>query len=369
MGFLLFVLVVFTLYLRVWHKVAGAFFKGHPVAFWVSLGVTLLLFFMPVVTRMLSLPAGFSRIMEQLGWICLAWVFWMWCILLLFDVWNVALWLISFLPRCSDALRFFAGDRLAVYAALAFTATATLWGVVEAGCIALRTVELATDKMPEGLHECRIALVTDVHIGPAASYRRLKKMLRLLEEAKPDLLLSAGDFIDGRSAHEEEMARFLGASPIASGRRYGVLGNHDCYSGIDVSRKLHQEAKITLLEKRGELVDGWLWLYGEDDPASGRRMEKRLTGLPEGRFTIFLRHQPIWGGGDLQVSGHSHGGQIFPFNFLVRTRYPYKESILHPVEGGYIYVSPGSGVWGPPFRVFARPEVTLFIIRNKKEQK
>ena len=369
MGFLLFILVVFTLYLRVWHKVQSAFFKGHPVAVWVTLGITLFLFFMPVVTRFLSLPEGVSRIMEQAGWICLAWVFWMCCVLLLFDLWNVALLGLSYIPRYSQIMRFFAGDRVSLYGAVAFTAVASLWGVLEANSIAFRTVELYTDKMPEGLSEYRIAFVSDVHLGPAATFRRLKKTMRLLEESRPDMLVSSGDFIDGRGSHEEEMARLFATGGFAKGRRYGVLGNHECYSGIPWSRQLHEEAGITLLENRGELVDGWLWVYGESDPATGRPMEKRISGIPEGAFALHVKHQPIWGGGDLQLSGHSHGGQIFPFNFLVRTRYPYKESRLHKIEGGHLYVSPGSGVWGPPYRVLARPEVTLFIIRNSKERK
>ena len=364
MAFFLFVFVVLLLNLRVWWKLCNAFWKGSAVGTWLSLAVVLALFLMPVFLRIIPVPKSFERWLEQASWVWLAWSFWMCFVLLLFDLWNVALWGLSYIPNYNDVLRFFAGDKLSACVAIAFTIIATIWGVIEANSIVLHTVEIKTDKLPENVGEYRIAFVSDIHLGPAATERRVHKTIALLEQTKADVLVSAGDLVDGHSDREVALAKLLGSANVAQGKWFAVSGNHDCYSGLDFSRTMHDLAGFKLLRNASELVDGWLWIYGEDDPASGSKMAERISGCPEGCFALFLRHRPTWGGGDLQLSGHSHGGQIFPFNFLVRLQHPYKDSRLHKIEKGYMYVSMGTGVWGPPFRVLARPEVTLFVLKK-----
>ena len=248
---------------------------------------------------------------------------------------------------------------IAVLIVLAFS----VWGVAEAYAIKVRQIDIDSQFAPEGGY--RIIYVSDIHIGAACSWRKFMKIKDMLEKLDGDMLLSGGDLVDGRGTKEESMSKMLGALNIA--RKIGVYGNHEVYTGLNYSRRLYDEAGITLLENEMLDIDGWLQIYGETDPANGGGPDVPLPG--NGKFSILLKHRPdAWkkGGYDLQLSGHSHGGQIFPFNFLVRMQYPYKEGALRKLEcGTSLYVSKGTGLWGPPFRVFARPEITVFNLRRK----
>ncbi|MBQ7179561.1 MAG: metallophosphoesterase [Victivallales bacterium] len=345
----------------VWWRLKCAFVPRSLPASLVLLCLILFFLFSPMFVN--RSQSAMMRCWSQFCWCWLAWSFWLACSFLLVDVLNLAVGCVSHLLNKETFLFPLVPDLAKGCIAVGVVVFFSVWGVVEAYSIKVRQIDIDCPFAPEGGY--RIAYVSDVHIGAACSQRKFNKIKGMLDGLEADLLLSGGDLVDGKGIKEENMAKALNELKIK--RRIGVYGNHDVYTGLDYSRRLHEEAGFTLLENEGTDVEEWLSVYGETDPANGAAPE---TPMPaEGKFSILLKHRPdAWkkGGYDLQLSGHSHGGQIFPFNFLVRMQYPCKEGKLQELEGGTrLYVSNGTGLWGPPFRVMARPEITVFNLRRK----
>ncbi len=372
------VISIIGINIYVWHRLRLAFLRGHlPVAL-VLLLCMLSLLFMPLFMRMLFRHGEEPRLLAQASWTWLALAFWLFTAFLACGLWNtladMACAAIAFLrpesiPPASPRL----GDLASACIAISATALAAAWGIFEAGAVAVNRVAIADSRVPESASGCKILLVSDLHLGPAATEARVRKIAALIQKEKPDIILSAGDMIDGAGTREEKLASMLAQCGAPYGR-FAVFGNHDVYSGLDFSRKCHGIAGFTLLEDSSATPLPWLFIHGETDPAAGWHpgmkgaARKMPPEPPDGAFSILLKHRPDVQENQaysLQLSGHSHGGQIFPFNFLVRMQYPYREARLNRLAGrGMLYVSRGTGVWGPPFRLLARPEITLFTLEN-----
>jgi predicted MPP superfamily phosphohydrolase len=155
---------------------------------------------------------------------------------------------------------------------------------------------------------------------------------------------------------------------------YAVIGNHEHYAGMDNSLRFLQTAGFTVL--RGEAaVTGGIVLAGVDDPGTRdpghpARLDTRkaLESVTGDDFVVLLKHQPVVDHGtpfDLQLSGHVHGGQIFPFVYLTRLIYGVHTGLTRLADGRLLYVSRGAGTWGPPIRLFAPPGITLITIESQ----
>lgn len=256
--------------------------------------------------------------------------------------------------------------------AVGLTIATAIYGFIDAWRPRIERVTLQTPKLPAGSPPLRIALISDVHVGAIVGARRLEMILEKLRPLEPDLLISAGDLVDGQPGHIDHLAKMLAAFTPRYGK-YAVTGNHEYFVGIEQALAFHHEAGFTMLRGTSVEVGNVLTLAGVDDP-TGRRLNKptytdetALFATPTSdRFTLLIKHQPLIdetnvGRFDLQVSGHVHKGQIFPFGLLVRLRYPIATG-LTALKQGWIYVSRGTGTWGPPMRVGAAPEITLFEI-------
>ena len=192
----------------------------------------------------------------------------------------------------------------------------------------------------------------------------------MINEEQPDLILIAGDIIDGsmRPIIEEHMAeefRRLKA-PV-----YACLGNHEYYSGDSAAVRFYQEAGIYLLRDSVALVDD-IAIIGRDDRSNvGRKSVKELMGdtILNSRFSILLDHQPFHldrtaaAGVDFQFSGHTHYGQVWPISWITRSIYEcaYGEC---KVGNTRFYVSSGMGIWGGKFRIGTRSEYVVAVVRN-----
>jgi predicted MPP superfamily phosphohydrolase len=158
--------------------------------------------------------------------------------------------------------------------------------------------------------------------------------------------------------------------------KFAVTGNHEFYAGLDQSLNFTKAAGFTVLRGAGADVGGFITIAGIDDPTAktfdaveGIREEQLLSGLSDGRFAILLKHQPFVLKGspplfDLQLSGHTHKGQIFPFTLLTRLVFSYNSGCHQLADGSILYVSRGSGTWGPPMRLMAPPEITIIDLRH-----
>jgi len=268
-------------------------------------------------------------------------------------------------------------------AALGLTLLAGAYAFYDARRIRTDHVTVTTPKLPPSAGRIRIVQISDVHIGLLFRESRLNGILAAIRAARPDILVSTGDLVDGRLSrediisHQNRLADML-ASVAAPGGKFAVTGNHEFYAGLDQALAFTRTAGFTVLRNQAVPLPNGITISGVDDPA-GRRLgvpaprlsEQALLGsVSEGRFQLLLKHRPDVpaasdGLFDLQLSGHVHKGQIFPFYLLVRLQYPIPCGTSATPKGSLIHVSRGSGTWGPPLRLLAPPEVTVIDIVPK----
>ncbi|HPL62251.1 MAG: metallophosphoesterase [Syntrophales bacterium] len=263
------------------------------------------------------------------------------------------------------------GKTLAV--ALVAAAGIFIYGLYENHNIRTERIFLKSAKIPR---EARIKIVqiSDVHLGLIVGEKKLEKILDRIKEENPDLIVSTGDLLDGQ-ADLDNTAELLNRIRPEYGK-IAVFGNHEYYSGFDRAREFHAKAGFDLLRGEKKQVCDFLQITGLDDPAAaGFGLYRRMP--PENnpdahadRFVLLLRHRPVFDGEsgrfDLQLSGHTHGGQIFPFGLVTRIFFDNMDRGFHrlsPKER--LYVSRGSGTWGPPIRFLTPPEVTVIEMTSE----
>jgi predicted MPP superfamily phosphohydrolase len=271
-------------------------------------------------------------------------------------------------------LRF--GTPVVVVAALATTG----YGVSEAATPSVNVAMLTSPRVPEGLDRLRIALVTDLHVGPVRDRAFTQSVVDRVNEAHPDIVLLGGDLVDGKV---EQVADAI--APIAGLEAplgvYAVSGNHEFISGeADAWMRQWGTLGVTVLRNRGTVVarDGSeLHLAGVNDltatGADATDVDAALAGTTADDFTILLAHQPLTAervqgrGVDLQLSGHTHGGQLWPFRYFVPLQQPMVDG-AGLVGDVPVFTSRGAGAWGPPERVLAPPEIPVITLRNGERQ-
>ncbi|MEJ2661375.1 MAG: metallophosphoesterase [Desulfobacteraceae bacterium] len=250
------------------------------------------------------------------------------------------------------------------------------YGAVEAYRIRVETLTIQS-RLPSTTPRVRIVQISDVHLGPMLYPGRLAPIIKAIEQAQHDILVSSGDLIDGPLLSPSSTAAAFSNLTAPLGK-YAVTGNHEFYCGIDRASEFIKEAGFTLLRNRTVTVGKRFTITGIDDPSGGRSAEEEPTeaqlaaGLPQNRFALLLKHRPqidpdTKGAFDLQLSGHTHQGQIFPFGLIIRLFYPWDHG-WHPIgDHGGLYTSRGTGTWGPPIRILAPPEITVIDIVPKKQ--
>jgi uncharacterized protein len=349
----------------VYRKAAGCFsfrFLGRAV-----LAVFLLLMVLAPFMVNFASGAGFHSVAFFSAWVGYTWmgaVFLFFCVHVTFDVVSVAKWFFLRVFRRSFAV--FRGRHTMFAVSAAIVSAGLLWGFFEARDIRVELVKLNSEKIPGPV---RIVHVSDLHLGVINGEAFAEKVAALLNEMDADVIVSTGDLID-RGLRDAERTAAVLAGVSAPVGKFAVPGNHEFYAGIEEATEFHEKAGFTFLRNSAVSVSDHLTVAGVDDPA-GRRygidpdfFESRLlVGLPPERFTILLKHQPMPAPVfDLQLSGHTHGGQLFPFNFVVGMVYPWVRGLHRTGDASWIYVSRGTGFWGPPIRLFAPPEITVFDI-------
>lgn len=222
-----------------------------------------------------------------------------------------------------------------------------------------------------------IVQVTDIHYGMLMENGKLSKIVDRINDLKADIVVITGDLIDEGVSHMEEMATPLARLKSREGV-FAVTGNHEYYAGVDRAVAIMKKAGIKVLRNEKALLPGGLQLLGVDDPTGSRRVgnplpdfDRLLLQLDSKKPAILLYHQPIQfekaasSGIDLQLSGHTHGGQLYPVIFISRMIYPRTPG-LHRIGESHLYVSRGAGTWGPPMRLGSPPELVYIRLRAKK---
>lgn len=255
-------------------------------------------------------------------------------------------------------------------AALIISLSAAFYGYYEAKNIRTESIVIKSPKISPETGRIRIVQISDVHLGLIVREERLRSILAAVKKAGPDILVSTGDLVDGQISRLNNLAEMLREITPRFGK-FAITGNHEFYAGIEQSLKFTKEAGFTIL--KGSAVSGPITIAGVDDPAakafglSSPVSEKALlqssAGGPGNKFILLLKHRPLVdensiGLFDLQLSGHVHKGQICPFGILTKIYYPLHAGYGKLTGNAHLYVSRGSGTWGPPIRFFAPPEVT-----------
>lgn len=375
---ILFLLTFFTIYGGVhfyaFMKAKAAFSlglrSGTPVALFM-----LLMVLAPVTVYFLE-KYGLNitaRLVSSLGYIWMGLLFIFISTSLAIDVYRFAVHLGGLISG-KDLSMFLLSSKAAFFIALAIGLLASGYGYFEANHIRTERISIKSPKINRPI---KILQVSDMHLGLIVRKHRLNKIIEAMRAEEPDIVVSTGDLVDGQLNDLQGLAELLRSIEPPLGK-YAITGNHEFYAGKQ-ALVFTEQAGFTIL--RGEVVnvEGTLNIAGVDDPTGGRYYglpkdgveKKLLERLPQEEFTVLLKHRPdvsenTVGLFDLQLSGHTHRGQIFPFRFLTRIFYRHVSGFYKLSGNSDLYVSRGTGTWGPPIRVLAPPEVTVIELSSGK---
>ena len=230
------------------------------------------------------------------------------------------------------------------------------------------------------MKELNLVLVSDIHLGTLTPKKHIQKRINLINSLRPDIILLAGDILDedltpvihlDLGSALKELKAPLGV--------YGITGNHEYIGGVEPAVNYLENHGITLLRDSVIKINNSFYLAGREDRDINRfsgdtrlPVEELLKDTPRDLPIILMDHQPYElgksaaAGASLQVSGHTHHGQIWPLNYITRAVYEISRGYGN-INGMHVYVSNGLGTWGPPVRIGTRPEIVFFQIRFIKE--
>ncbi len=376
-----FLLIYFLLYsglhLYSFMKARRAFNFGRRAGASIA-GFMVLMVLAPVIVR-LSERAGFAglaRLMAYGGYIWMGLIFLFFSASLALDIYRLLVSAAGTLFK-KDLSRLSPSARYSFFISLLFALIAAVHGYFSARDIRTERIVISTPKLPAEAGRLRIVQISDVHLGLIVREERLGLILDAVERAEPDILVSTGDLWDGQMCNLKGLGGVLSRVRPRYGK-YAVTGNHEFYAGLSQSLEFTRRAGFTVLRGEAVVAGGIVNIAGVDDRTgrhSGLYQEvperKLLSGLDNRKFTILLKHRPeidadAVGHFDLQLSGHTHRGQIFPFILITRMYYETASGYLKLTDNSSLYVSRGSGTWGPPIRFLAPPEVTIIELVHEK---
>ncbi|MDF5759079.1 metallophosphoesterase [Spongiactinospora sp. TRM90649] len=280
--------------------------------------------------------------------------------------------------RVAMGRRLFLGRTAAAVAGAGALATVGVGVRTALGDPVIERVAVRIPGLDARLDGLRFAVVSDIHIGPLTGRAHTERIVRMINSLEADVVAIVGDLVDGTVAELGALARPLRSLESAHGA-YFVTGNHEYYTANGPAEwiaELRELGVRPLENERVEIARGGAVLdlagvndvYGEPE-GQGPDFTAALGGRDTSRTTVLLAHQPVQvtqaaaHGVDLQLSGHTHGGQMVPFNLIVPFQQPVVRG-LATVDGTQVYVTRGAGFWGPPVRVGAPPEITMLRIHR-----
>ena len=368
-----FVLLYGLMHAYAFVKARAALAFGLPAAALILFGMAFMVV-APVLVRLAEMraPDHTARILGFIGYTWMGLVFVFVCSAFAVDLFRVVVCLIGKVFR-SDLGRFAPAAKAGFYLPLICALAVAVYGSFEASHIRREEVVIKTSKISPQPGILRIAQISDVHLGLLLRERRLARILDEVRRAKPDMVVSTGDLVDGQRTSLNGLDKSLRDVRPPYGK-FAVTGNHEFYAGIENSLDFTGKAGFTVLRGEAVQVGSGLTVVGVDDPANPGYGQARAEAEKEvfskaarDCFKVLLKHRPsvnpdCVGLFDLQLSGHVHGGQIFPFRLLVRLFYPYASGYHSLGQGSSLSVSRGSGTWGPPIRFLSPPEVTIITL-------
>jgi predicted MPP superfamily phosphohydrolase len=244
--------------------------------------------------------------------------------------------------------------------------------------IVIRTLEITLPKGESKLNELNIAMASDIHLSPIDGERLLTRIVDKINSLNPDIVLLAGDIVDDKA--EVLQDRGIGISFKRLNPKYGVYsitGNHEFINGVETCVRYAENFGVKFLRDSSQLIDSSFYLIGREDVSmhqfTGKQrktLDEIIKDLPNNYPKILLDHTPFkleqaeQNGMNLQLSGHTHHGQIWPGNII--TKMIYELSWGYKKKGNtHYYVSSGAGTWGPPIRTGSSSEIVNIKVKFK----
>ncbi len=330
----------------------------------------------PFLIRILE-RNSYHFLAEKLAWIGYVWM----GFIALFFFFSITFDILAFFIKSIEKLLFLNIAKLKLlsknffFISLSLTTIFLVYGYFEAMNIKIKKIAVASPKVNK---DFKIVQISDLHLGLIVKENRLRKVAEKIKEIKPDILISTGDLVDGQLDKIERLSYILREIDASYGK-YAILGNHEVYAGLQRALKFTEMSGFKILRQESiYLSDLNLIIIGVDDEAvevmkTNKALERdeflieRLS--KSNAFNLFLRHRPFISEKnqryfDLQLSGHTHKGQFFPFSLITKIYYLNDSGLVRLPSGAYLYTSNGTGTWGPPIRIFAPPEITLIEIKR-----
>lgn len=319
----------------------------------------------------LTQPSAFSDFVGMIGALWLAAVLYIFLFLVLFDLLRLLNKIFKIFPAFIKTN--YAKVKLYLMALTALTSClAIILGYINAANPVVNEMNLKIEKSANGLKKLRIVMLSDIHMGHIIGQEKVGEMVDTINSLNPDIVLFAGDIIDGEI---EPVLRNNVGEPLKNLKsKYGtwaITGNHEYIGGIEEAVPYLRSLGIHLLIDSSALIDNSFYIVGRKDRAvkqfnKGERLplEEILPDNPQKLPVILMDHQPFALSEtakkniDLQLSGHTHHGQLWPLNYITESVYElswgYKK-----INGAHFYVSSGYGTWGPPVRTGNTPEIVV----------
>lgn len=372
---ILFLLVFFSVYgsahIYVFSRIKAAFPRISPFQ---QAGLILLMGFMVLAPILVRISERYgceatACLMSYIGYLWMGVLFLFFVMSVFSDVYRLLIYLAGRISR-KDLSALMPSPLYLFMIPLVISVSLNAYGFFEAKNIRTETITLKTSKITKEIGRFRIVQMSDVHIGMIMRNRRLENIAAAVKRVGPDLVVSTGDLLDGQIDNIASAAVMLREIRPRYGK-IAVMGNHEFFAGIEAALAFHEQAGFLVLRGETLALGNLISIAGVDDSTGSRFGDYRqvpekdlLAKLPKETFRLLLKHRPdvdpeTPGLFDLQLSGHTHRGQIYPFVWLTRLVFPYHSGYYPLPKDSRLYVNRGAGTWGPPVRVLAPPEITV----------
>lgn len=377
-------IIIFSLVLSILYFYVGwkFIFKSNISRFSKNiLSIILLLFYLfPIfgfLLHFLKIENSFSILFLWLGYIGLGIVSLLFFSYLIIDIFSIISHLLLKENKFDPNRRIFLGFTIRGLAAT-ISGIGSAWGIYSAlKTPVIKTVKIPIINLSNNLNNFKIAHITDTHIGSMIGKQFVQEIVRKISDMKPDILVFTGDAADGSvESYGNSFSPFEDLN-VPYGK-YFVTGNHEYYSDLNGWLRLIEKVGFKILINESQILNingSEIMITGIPDK-TGKYfssfhkvdMQKAIGGMRKCDLKILLAHRPkdveyaISNNFHLQLSGHTHGGQYFPFSLLVQLAHPFLKG-LHKKENTWVYINQGTGYWGPPMRIGTEPEITEIIIK------
>mgnify|MGYP000851908961 FL=1 len=373
---IVFILTFFSLY-GLLHLYAFLKLKIYlnPGLLW-EIGIALfmvLMIFVPLIIRIAE-KHGLEKSAIILSWIGYLWM----ALIALFFFFSIFIDLLRFLififnQMSGTKFSLFPFVKLYFFIPFFISILMLVYGYFEALNIKTEHIEIRTNKVKR---DVRIVQISDLHIGLIIRESKVKKVTQKIKEINPDIVVSTGDLVDGQINGLTKIVEILKELQPPFGK-FAVTGNHEFYAGLKQALVFTEQAGFQILRQEGIYIDELgINIIGVDDfevkrydPTKILAEEEVFEKFRKPGFTILLKHRPFVNDKtrqffDLQLSGHTHKGQFFPFSIVTALYYTKDSGCIEDTNGCHLYISRGTGTWGPPIRIFAPPEITVIDIKR-----